>query len=76
MRRSGAYDPPATMQSKRAMWGHAPSPLRGWGYPHPLAGERSGAYDPPETQRTAAGLNSNANTVSAMMPTGIPTSTR
>ncbi len=28
---------PATMQ-----WGHAPSPLGGWGYPHPLAGE-SGA---------------------------------
>ncbi len=23
----------------------APSPLRGWGYPHPLAGE-NGAYDP------------------------------
>jgi hypothetical protein len=23
-------------------WGHAPSPLRGWRYPHPLAGE-SGA---------------------------------
>jgi hypothetical protein len=65
MRRSGAYSPPATMQSKRAMWGHLP-----------LAGERSGAYSPPETQRTAAGLNSNANTVSAMMPTGIPTSTR
>ena len=36
------------------MWGHLP-----------LAGERSGAYDPPATQRTAAGLNSNANTVSA-----------
>jgi hypothetical protein len=36
---------PATMQSKKAMWGHAPSPLRGWGYPHPLAGERSGADD-------------------------------
>jgi hypothetical protein len=35
----------ATMQSKRAMWGHAPSPLCGWGYPHPLAGERSGAWD-------------------------------
>ena len=35
---------PATTQSKEAMWGHAPSPLRGWGYPHPLAGEsRSGA---------------------------------
>jgi hypothetical protein len=64
MRRSGAYSPPATMQSE-AMWGHLP-----------LAGERSGAYSPPETQRTAAGLNSNANTVSAMMPTGIPTSTR
>jgi hypothetical protein len=28
---------PTTMQ-----WGYAPSPLRGWGYPHPLAGE-SGA---------------------------------
>jgi hypothetical protein len=26
--------PPATMQ-----WGHAPSPLRDWGYPHPLAGD-------------------------------------
>ncbi len=26
-------------------WGHAPSPLHGWGYPHPLAGE-SGANDP------------------------------
>jgi hypothetical protein len=24
-----------------AQWGHAPSPLRGWGYPHPLAGERA-----------------------------------
>jgi hypothetical protein len=26
--------------------GHAPLPLRGWGYPHPLAGERSGAHEP------------------------------
>jgi hypothetical protein len=34
----------ATMQSDAMGWGHAPSPLRGWGYPHPLAGE-SGAHD-------------------------------
>jgi hypothetical protein len=26
----------ATMQ-----WGHAPSPLRGWGDPHPLAGDEA-----------------------------------
>jgi hypothetical protein len=31
------------MQSNKAMWGHAPSPLGGWGDPHPLAGARSGA---------------------------------
>ena len=64
MRRSGAYDPSATMQSEAMRWGH-----------HPPA-EESGAYDPPATQRTAAGLNSNVNTVSAMMPTATPTSTR
>jgi hypothetical protein len=29
---------PATMQSEAMRWGHAPSPLRGWWYPHPLAG--------------------------------------
>ena len=22
-------------------WGHAPSPLCGWGYPHPLAGDEA-----------------------------------
>jgi hypothetical protein len=33
---------PATMQSAAMGWGYLPSPLRGWGYPHPLAGE-SGA---------------------------------
>jgi hypothetical protein len=27
---------PTTMQ-----WGYAPSPLRGWGYPHPLAGDKA-----------------------------------
>ena|GEM_PF-3983898 len=26
------------MQANGLRWGHAPSPLRGWGYPHPLAG--------------------------------------
>jgi hypothetical protein len=31
-----------TMQSAAMRWGHAPSPLRGWWCPHPLAGE-SGA---------------------------------
>jgi len=36
--------PPATMQSAAMRWGHAPSALRGWGYPHPRAGE--GAHDP------------------------------
>jgi hypothetical protein len=34
------YRPLAGDEAMR--WGHAPSPLRGWGYPHPLAGE-SGA---------------------------------
>jgi hypothetical protein len=36
----------ATMQKRESAmrWGHAPSPLGGWGYPHPLAGE-SGADD-------------------------------
>ena len=34
----------ATMQSEAMRWGHAPSPLGGWGYPHPLAGA-SGAYE-------------------------------
>jgi hypothetical protein len=33
--------PPTTMQSKKAMWGYAHSPLCGWRYPYPLAGERS-----------------------------------
>jgi hypothetical protein len=74
MRRSGAYDPPATMQSgamRRSGAYDPPATMQS-----KRAMWRSGAYDPPETQRTAAGLNSNANTVSAMMPTGIPTSTR
>jgi len=35
---------PATMQSRGAMWEHAPSGLRAWGHA-PLAGERSGADD-------------------------------
>ncbi len=33
---------PTTMQSAAMRWGYAPSPQRGWGHPHPLAGE-SGA---------------------------------
>jgi hypothetical protein len=30
-----------TMQSEGMLWGHAPSALRAWGYPLPLAGESS-----------------------------------
>jgi hypothetical protein len=30
-----------TMQREAMLWGHAPSPRCGWGYPHPLAGESS-----------------------------------
>ena len=29
---------PATILEAAMRSGHAPSPLRGWGYPHPLAG--------------------------------------
>ena len=35
---------PTTMQNEAMRWGRAPSALRAWGYPHPLAGE-SGAHD-------------------------------
>ena len=34
----------ATIYKATMGWGHAPSPLCGWGYPHPLAGAR-GAYE-------------------------------
>jgi hypothetical protein len=30
------------MLAEPGSWGYAPSPQRGWGYPHPFAGE-SGA---------------------------------
>src|SRR5271156_1615565 len=56
-------------------WGHAPSPPCCWGDPHPRAGAGD-AYDRSDNQRNVAGLNNNANTISATAATGTPNSDR
>ena len=61
----------------RAVGGQPQSEWTTYRLSGPELAELAGPADrAPATQRTAAGLNSNANTVSAMMPTGTPNSAR